>query len=63
MTDNLFHATLIALFVALAGSSAESYRDSMLAADRLAARRAEACRAAAPAEPAAAPDSDRRACS
>lgn len=63
MTDNVFHATLIALFVALAGGSAASYRDSMLAADRLAARRAEACRIAASTEATASNDGERRACS
>ena len=42
MTDNAFHAALMALFLAVVCATAASHRDSVLAAERLAAQCANA---------------------
>ncbi len=63
MTDNVFHATLIALFLALVGAPAVSYRGSMRAAERMATHRADACRTIASAKRGATHEADRFSCS
>lgn len=45
MSENILHAALLALFLALVCATGVSYRGSVLAAERMAAHRTDACRA------------------
>ncbi|HEY9067570.1 MAG TPA: hypothetical protein VIO33_21485 [Burkholderiaceae bacterium] len=63
MTDNVLHAALVALFLALVCVTTVSYPSGVLADERMAIHRGDACRAGASAKLRAPLEGDHSSCS